>query len=193
MAEVIVLIEGYAKKTGGIMLASPATVLVKDSGLNILIDPGANEKKLLAALAKEKVKPKDIDFVFLTHYHPDHILNIRLFPGKDILDGDTIYRGDKEIGFANKIPGTSILVIPTPGHAHEHASLIVKTKGGKVCVAGDLFWWADDVKQKIDRASLISLEDPYEKNHEQLIESRKKILAMADWIIPGHGKPFKVK
>jgi len=26
---------------------------------------------------------------------------------------------------------------------------------------------------------------------DQLIESRKKILEIADWIIPGHGKMFK--
>jgi glyoxylase-like metal-dependent hydrolase (beta-lactamase superfamily II) len=28
---------------------------------------------------------------------------------------------------------------------------------------------------------------------KKLQESRKKILEMADWIIPGHGKIFKVK
>ena len=28
---------------------------------------------------------------------------------------------------------------------------------------------------------------------EDLVESRKKILKMADWIIPGHGKVFKNK
>jgi len=193
MVEVKLLIQGYVRKIKGIMIASPATVLIKDNGINIVVDPGANEKKLLTALAKQKLKPKDIDYVFLTHYHIDHILNIRLFPGKDILDGNTIYRDDKEIEFGDKLPKTSIQAIATPGHAHEHACLLVDTKDGKICVAGDLFWWRDDEEQKTDFDSLISHEDPYEKNHEELIKSRKKILKMADWIIPGHGKMFKVK
>jgi glyoxylase-like metal-dependent hydrolase (beta-lactamase superfamily II) len=193
MTEVKVLIQGYAKKTKNMMLASPSTVLIRDKGVKIIVDPGANEKKLLSALAKQKLKPKDIDYVFLTHYHPDHILNIRLFPGKDILDGDTIYRGDKEIGFGEKLPKTKIRVILTPGHAHEHACLLVETKDGRVCIAGDVFWWRDDEKQDTDVDYLLSHEDPYEKNHEELIKSRKKIIALADWIIPGHGKMFKVK
>jgi hypothetical protein len=41
--------------------------------------------------------------------------------------------------------------------------------------------------------SLMERKDPYVKNESQLIESRKKILKIADYIIPGHGKMFKVK
>ncbi|MDI6807027.1 MAG: MBL fold metallo-hydrolase, partial [Candidatus Aenigmarchaeota archaeon] len=87
MTEVKVLIEGYATKER----ASPSTVLIEDSGLKILVDPGANKELLLNTLSKEGLKPEDIDLIFLTHYHLDHILNIRLFPDKDILDGNTIY------------------------------------------------------------------------------------------------------
>ena len=35
--------------------------------------------------------------------------------------------------------------------------------------------------------------DPYMKNEKQLIESRRKILDIADYVIPGHGKMFKVE
>ena len=31
------------------------------------------------------------------------------------------------------------------------------------------------------------------KNRKQLLTSRKKVLEIADYIIPGHGKMFKVK
>jgi glyoxylase-like metal-dependent hydrolase (beta-lactamase superfamily II) len=193
MAEIKILIEGYAKKTENEWIASPSTVLIKDNGLNILVDPGSNKKLLLNALVKEKLKPKDIDLIFLTHYHLDHILNIRLFPDCDVLDGDTINRDDKILEYSGNIPKTSIKVIPTPGHAHEHASLLVKTSKGDIVIAGDLFWWRTNEEQKTDYNILVEREDPYVKNKAELEESRKKILEIADYIIPGHGKMFKVK
>jgi hypothetical protein len=48
----------------------------------------------------------------------------------------------------------------------------------------------DSEKQEIN----IEREDqvhPEETDMEKLIESRKKILGIADYIIPGHGKVFK--
>jgi len=193
MTEVKILIQGYAREENGVEAASPSTILIKDSGLKIIVDPGTNKLLLLNALAKEGLKPDDIDLVFLTHYHVDHILNIRLFPNKDILDGNIIYRDDKEISFAGKIPNTNIKVIETPGHAHEHACLLAKTEKGRIVIAGDLWWWSDDQKQKTDYKSLINHKDPYVKDKKALKKSRKKILEIADYIIPGHGKMFKVK
>jgi len=193
MAEVRILIRGYARESMLGMRASSTTTLIRDNGLNIVVDPGANPEMLLKALKKEKLRPKDVDIVFLTHYHPDHVLCIRLFPGKDILDGDIIYRDDEEIGFSDVIPGTSIRVIPTPGHAHEHVSLLVDTRKGKVAIAGDLFWWMDNERQAVEYKSLITKKDPYVKDSKALLKSRKMILGMADYVIPGHGKVFKVK
>lgn len=193
MAEVKVLIEGYAREENGVWFASPATVLIKDSGLNILVDPGSNKKLLLESLEKEGLKPEDIDIVFLTHYHLDHILNIRLFPDKDIYDGDTINSDDKIVEYSGNIPNTNVQVIQTPGHAHEHCSLLVETEKGKIVIAGDVFWWNDDDEQKIDNESLMKHEDPYVKDKGALAESRKKLLEIADYIIPGHGEMFKVK
>ena len=60
-------------------------------------------------------------------------------------------------------------------------------------MAGDVFWWWDNEEQKTDKESLMARKDPYVKNKEQLNESRKKVLEIADYIIPGHGKMFKVE
>ncbi len=194
MTQFKVLIEGYAKPTGGkAFKASPTTTLIIDSGKNILVDPGASKSKLIAALKAEDIFLKDIDLIFLTHYHPDHFLNIRLFPDVDVYDGSTIYRDDEELEFFGNIPGTAVKIVPTPGHASEHVSLVIRTSEGRVCIAGDLWWWMDGVKQMTDRKSLLSLKDPFVKDKRALLESRKKILAMADIIIPGHGKVFRVK
>lgn len=192
MAKLKILVEGYARNTKrGYYEATSNTVLIEDRGKKILVDPGCNKSLLLSGLKKEGLKPKDIDFIFLTHYHPDHVLNIRLFPNIDVLDGDKIYRGDREISFKVKIPGTQIEVVETPGHAFEHATPLVKTKEGVVAVAGDLWWWEDGKQKGLDAKSLLSLADPFAKDKAALRKSRKKILQKADWIIPGHGKAFR--
>lgn len=193
MAEVKVLVEGYAREEEDVFFASPTSTLIKDNGKLILVDPGTNEKLLLEALEKEGLKPEDMDIIFLSHYHPDHLLNIRLFPGKDIYDGGTIWRGDKEIEYEGKIPNTNVEVIQTPGHADEHCSLLVETDKGKIVVAADVFWWMDNEEKKTDRESLMQREDDFANNKDVLMESRKKLLEIADYIIPGHGKMFKVE
>jgi glyoxylase-like metal-dependent hydrolase (beta-lactamase superfamily II) len=186
-----VLTEGYVREEEGVIFASSTTVLIEDNGLKVLVDPGANREVLIDALEKETLKPEDIDLVFLTHYHPDHTLNLRLFPRKKVLDGGTIYYDDKEETYEETIPGTEITVIKTPGHTSEHCSLMLKTERGRVCVAGDLFWWAEKEEPKMDQDSVIFHEDKYATDFEQLRESRKEIIDSCDYIIPGHGRTFK--
>ena len=81
----------------------------------------------------------------------------------------------------------------TPGHADEHCSLLIETEKGKIVIAGDVFWWRDNNEQKIDKKSIIKQEDPYANNKKALTKSREKLLEIADYIIPGHGKMFKVQ
>lgn len=187
-----ILIPGYATKTDTGWLASGTTTLIKDSNKTILVDPGANKKLLLENLKKEDLTPRDIDIVFLTHHHLDHTFLIALFDNAIVCDSETIYQKDLETEYEGKIPSTTIQVMPTPGHADEQASLIMVTDQGKVVVASDLFWWTDDQEQIIDNAEiLIHREDPFTKDRSALIDSRQKVLAIADWIIPGHGHIFK--
>ncbi|MCX6803973.1 MAG: MBL fold metallo-hydrolase [Candidatus Diapherotrites archaeon] len=191
MAVVKILVEGYARQKKGYFEATCSTVLVEADGKKILVDPGCNEALLLDALKKEGLSQKDIDYIFITHYHVDHWLNVRLFLHVDVLDGNTIYRGDKEISFSGVLPGTNIEVVSTPGHAYEETTLFVSTKEGIVAIAEDLFWWEDGL-QKNDYNSLLNNEDQFMKNKEQLLASRKLVLKKADFVIPGHGKMFKV-
>lgn len=187
MTKVKVLIEGYAKETKDGWLASSTTVLVQDSGKNVIVDPGVNKKLLLKKLKEEKLTPENINLVFLTHYHVDHALLAAIFDKAVVVDGDTIYQEDRETEYEGKIPGTNLRPIRTPGHAHEHAALLVPTQKGKVVIAGGVFWWLDREKQEVD----INKEDPFTKDRKALLKSRKKVLEIADWIIPGHGKMFK--
>jgi len=195
MAEVKVLIKGYAREEGDSEFASSTTSLIKESGLNIIVDPGMNRKLLLEALKKENLSQKDINYVILTHYHLDHSLLAGIFENAKVMDNEDIYSFDGKIkGHDNKVPGTDIKIIKTPGHDLFHCSVLVKTKEfGQVAIVSDVFWWSDEEEQKTDKESLMNHEDPYVKNKEELMKSRKKVLEIADYIIPGHGKMFKVK
>jgi len=194
MNNVKVLIEGYAKKTKHGWLASSTTTLIEDSGKKVIVDPGINRKLLLEKLREEGLTPDDIAVVFITHYHPDHAFLASMFEKTMIVDGDTIYEKDNETEYEAKIPGTNVEVLLTPGHADEHTSLLTTTDKGTVVIAGDVFWWNDQKKQQTDDVeALINKEDPFAQDWKTLKESRKKVLKNADWIIPGHGKMFKVK
>ncbi len=189
-----VLTRGYAaRKADGRIRASSSSVLVVEAGVRILADPGADGEALLAALSGEGLGPRDIDIVFLTHFHPDHFLSLRLFPESAVCDGAFLYVHDEEIPLAGRIPETSIEVIPTPGHSPDHASLMVDTAEGFWAVAGDVFWWWDDEERETDFSSLLAHRDEFSRDFGLLKESRREILRRANFIIPGHGKPYGVR
>ena len=195
MAKVKILIKGYTREKNGEEFASSTTILIQDNGLNIIVDPGMNRKALLGGLAKEGLETKNINFVVVTHTHLDHSLLTGIFENAKILDNSDVYSFDGKIGgHEGKVPNTDIEIIKTPGHDQFHCSVLVKTEDlGKVVIAGDVFWWADGEEQETDKQGLLEHEDPYVKDEKALKESRKRILNLADYIIPGHGEMFKVK
>ncbi|MFA5349687.1 MAG: MBL fold metallo-hydrolase [Candidatus Paceibacterota bacterium] len=193
MSKLKVLINGYVKEKNGIDFASSTVTLIQEGSLNVIIDPGMDRKLLLQALQREKLSPDQIKYVILTHYHLDHSLLAGIFTNAKVLDNGEMYSWNGKIESHNgKVPETDIGIIKTPGHDMFHCSVLVETKDlGKVVIAGDVFWWEDNQEQKTDKQSLLEHKDPYVKNKEELMNSRKKIIEIADYIIPGHGKMFK--
>lgn len=184
MAKVKVLIEGYVRADGS--KVEPTTTLIQDGKINIIVDPGMGKNKpsrLKKALAKEGLKFEGINIVFCTHYHPDHAQFVGLFPKAKWITSLYIFDGDNWLdhkGEGYKL-SSDVSVIHTPGHTPEHASLKVKTDKGIVVVAGDV-WWLETMEPKVDEMAL---------DQKELEKSREKVLKIADWIIPGHGKLFK--
>jgi glyoxylase-like metal-dependent hydrolase (beta-lactamase superfamily II) len=193
MNKVKVLIEGYAKVYDDYEDVSPSVVLIENEKHKIIVDPGFNRENLLKALEKENLKTKDISAVILTHNHMDHFPLVGMFEKAIILDDSDQYSQKGIIRRQEKgMLGEGIELISTPGHDPFHCSIIVGTPDlEKVVIAGDIFWWVDGEEPEKDFESLINLEDPYVKDEKVLKESREKVLEIADWIIPGHGKMFK--
>jgi len=193
MNKVKVLIEGFAQENDGFEKVSPSVVLIETDKFKIIVDPGFNRKNLVEALKKEKIETGEINFVMLTHCHMDHLILAGIFENAILLDsGDQYLQNGIIKRQEENLLGDDIKIIQTPGHDQFHCSIAVNTENmGKVVVAGDIFWWTEKGEPKKDFESLINLEDPYVKDEKALKESRKKILEVADWIIPGHGKMFK--
>jgi glyoxylase-like metal-dependent hydrolase (beta-lactamase superfamily II) len=195
MAEIKILIEGYAKKFEHGWLASSTVCLIKTSdGKKIITDPGCNREKLLEALKKENLTTGEIDYIFISHAHLDHSLLAGIFENAKLVtyDANSTYDQDKIDEFEAGVLGPDVEVIDTPGHMLEHISLLVTTPQGKVAIAGDCIFFLVDEEQKFD----INQKDHSEAkgmNMETLIKSRKKLIELADYIIPGHGKMFKVE
>jgi N-acyl homoserine lactone hydrolase len=126
--------------------------------------PTAPKSSLVEQLAQLHLKPEQITFVAISHYHGDHIGQVASFPQSTLLIG----KGDwdalnypepnaavKPANFAHWISGGgkvepvsgdkdvfgdgSVIMLNTPGHTPGHHSLLVKLKEkGNVLITGDL-------------------------------------------------------
>lgn len=72
------------------------------------------------------------------------------------------------------------LFLKTPGHDSTSLTLFIKTDDGVVAVCGDVFW----------RENYPEV-DPYALDFKKLEHSRKLILEISHWIVPGHGPIYK--
>lgn len=87
-----------------------------------------------------------------------------------------------------------IQVVPTPGHTATDVSVLVDTGPigssptalGLVAITGDLFEREEDLTDDTLWRNLGGSEQP-----EVQQQSRARILAIADHIIPGHGPMFR--
>jgi len=202
MVEVKVLVEGKHEPINEEKLAIGSTVTLIKGEENILVDTGnfLDREKILKELKKEDLTSEDIDKVILTHLHLDHLVNVDLFNKAKIymkFRGGKNYPGQYHVlskGYVTRFDlsdgveiSKDVCVIHTPGHSEDLISVVVNTDKGKVVIAGDAISTKDwaDLTKKIDLTKVTSVEE--------FDNSRKRILGIADYIIPGHGKMFKVK
>ncbi len=178
-AKVKILVEGYASADSGGHSCSTIS-LVRDEGLNIIIDPGTlpEQKILIDKLNEEGLSPSDINVVYITHSHMDHYRNIGMFPKAKTLDYWGWWESDVFSDYENSVT-KNIKLIKTPGHSYDGTTMLVTTEEGTVAICGDVFW-----KENFPE------RDPFASNSGLLKQSRSEVLKLADFIIPGHGKMF---
>lgn len=194
MRKISILVDGFIRECGVERWEATSTATLVETGAgNIVCDPGLNKTLLELGLQTKNYKFKDIDWVFLTHWHPITSYNVSLFTKAKIVDSRYVYWNGKIEAHKGKIPGTQLNIWKTPGHTVDHGALIVPVENDDVyVVAGDSFWWETDEDQLTDRKSLLEKKDELAVDKKALRKSREDILAVADFIIPGHGKMFEV-
>jgi N-acyl homoserine lactone hydrolase len=138
--------------------------MVWDAGFAVGANPNAPKVSLVDQLAQLKLKPEQIKFIGVSHYHGDHIGQVGSFPqstlliGKgdwDVLTSPKPPAGVNPAPFANWISGGGkvepvpldkdvfgdgrVLMLNTPGHTPGHHGLLIKLREkGNVLLSGDL-------------------------------------------------------
>lgn len=158
--------------------------LVIDGEQVIVIDPGlaASQNAITQPLRKMGLSPDDVTDVVISHHHPDHTLNVGLFPKTRVHDHWAIYdfRGRWDsVDCDGRQVSPNVRLMRTPGHSAEDLSTVVQTVHG-VYVATHAWWTASE-----------PVDDPYSPDLQALRASRGRILEIADVIVPGHGPPFR--
>jgi glyoxylase-like metal-dependent hydrolase (beta-lactamase superfamily II) len=181
MTTVHLLHAGYA----GDRVAS-SVVLVRDADAVIVVDPGmvADRSRILEPLAALGVAPEAVTHVTLSHHHPDHTINVALFPNAEVVDFWARYIGDQWLDHDGDgyhvAPRTQLWL--TPGHTEEDMTLLVEADDAVYAMTH--LWW------KGDRTPVV---DPLAFDQALIETHRERVLGAADVVIPGHGEPFRVR
>ncbi len=184
MATVHLLHAGYIRENG--TRVGSSITFVRDGDALIVVDPGlvASRGLILEPLAALGVAAEAVTHVFLSHHHPDHTMNVALFPNAEVVDFWARYRDDLWLDHGgdgwSMTPHTQLWL--TPGHSEEDASLIVDADDGVYAMTH--CWW------RTDRTPAL---DPYCADQALLDFHRERVLAAADVVIPGHGEPFRTR
>ena len=178
MAELDVLFNGY----GGGGVASTVS-LVRDGSFVAVIDPGMvpSRASILDPLAAHGVAVEDVTDVIISHHHPDHTINIALFPDVRIHDHWATYHHDqwtpRSAEGVQLSPGVRLL--ETPGHTPQDITTLVDTADG---VAALTHLWVYEGAG----------EDRLATDPDLLEKGRARVLGLATIIVPGHGPPYRV-
>jgi glyoxylase-like metal-dependent hydrolase (beta-lactamase superfamily II) len=154
---------------------------IQDGDIRVVVDPGMvrHRSLILDPLRDLGVAPEQVTDVVFSHHHPDHTLHAALFPHARFHDHWAIYQADRWTwrdaeGYRLS---DSISLIRTPGHTPEDITTLAGTPDGIVAFT---HVWNDAT----------SAGDRHATDMRALHAGRRRVLAVADLIVPGHGPAF---
>jgi glyoxylase-like metal-dependent hydrolase (beta-lactamase superfamily II) len=180
-ASVHLLHAGYASETMD-RVASTIT-LIRDGDAVTVVDPGmvADVALILDPLKALGIEAGDVGDIVLSHHHPDHVINIALFPNARVHDVMAIYHRDTlQLRPAEGFHvSESVRLIQTPGHSPQDISTLVDSDEGLHVLTH--LWWMQQGPA----------EDPLAFDRDLLRQQRARVLDLKpSLIVPGHGAPF---
>ncbi|KAF8763731.1 Metallo-beta-lactamase domain-containing [Argiope bruennichi] len=191
-----VIKNGYSKidLERNVMIANCTCTLIKENDICIIVDTLTAWDRLILEkeLENRNVRVSDITHAVATHGHSDHIGNINLFTNAQHIVGQSISHKDEYLlhSFEDSPFNVTenIKIIGTPGHTLSDVSVIAKnTDLGTVAIVGDLFEREEDILNPTLWKTTAGSENP-----NLQYQNRKRILNLANYIVPGHGPMFKV-
>ncbi|MFQ5524500.1 MAG: MBL fold metallo-hydrolase, partial [Acidimicrobiia bacterium] len=163
MPKIHVLTPGY----GGKRVASTVS-LIESAGRVVVVDPGmvSSREAILDPLTDLGHSAEAVSDIVISHHHPDHTMNIALFPRARVHDHWAIYEADRWTsrpaeGF-EVAPGVTLW--ETPGHTPQDITTIVEHDGG-VAAFTHLWWYAE-----------APYDDPLATDPEALHRGRERVL-----------------
>lgn len=158
--------------------SSGNSIFLGEKNTNILIDVGMPGKAIDKELAEIGIEPKTIDAIFITHEHSDHIKGAGIFSRKynvpiyapqltwKAMDGKLGKIKEENIKvLENKyteIKDLTIESFPIPHDAVCPMGYKVHGKSKKGCIATDLGYFSQEVKEALKDSDIILLES----NHD---------------------------
>lgn len=181
MAEIRILSDGYIRRGEESRVGSTVSLVSAGRSL-IVVDPGmvASRSVIIDALTALDHGVEEVTDVIVSHHHPDHTMNIALFPHAAVHDHWAIYRDDHWHSRAAEgfEVAEGVTLWETPGHTAQDITTIVDTAGGVVALTH--LWWSSAGPD----------EDPYSPDPQALHAGRARVLELASLIVPGHGPSF---
>lgn len=178
MPTVYVLTSGYV----GPRTASTVSLIEATAHL-IVVDPGmvSSRAVILDPLFALGHSPDDVTDVVISHHHPDHTINIALFPNARVHDHWATYKDD--LWTSRPAEGfdvaDGVTLWETPGHTPQDITTVVEETGGLTALTH--LWWSASGPEK----------DPFATDLPALHQGRERVLAVASTVIPGHGEMFQ--
>ncbi len=181
-------------ESGEILDARSSVTLIISGKRKIVVDTGlkGEAKPIRRALACLHMLPEEIDSIVNTHSHPDHCGNNHLFSRAEILapqDGQQIGRG--------------VWALATPGHSLDSISVVVEgmPQGTTVTDTANMANEARTPTMIVIAGDALPTFGNFQKNippalhvdRNLAVSSMKKIIAIADIVVPGHDYPFSVR
>lgn len=177
---------------GMILQASSTVTLVSADEHNLVIDTGVpgEGKSILKGLSSHGLSKNDIDTVINTHLHGDHIGNNALFNKAKFL----AHAKELPVRLKNVIViegdfrfSENIKIMETPGHTQGSISVVVNDseENKTYVIAGDALPIKDNYLQWVPPGINF--------NPKIALASMKKIVQIADYVIPGHDDIFSIE
>lgn len=204
-----VLVEGNSLSFKGGFFGFSSIILIKSAAHGLLLfDTGHHSTRLLLinALQERGLSPTDINYVFLSHLHFDHVNNIDLFTQATIYlsaeeweyaqnpnNSDpfcspaiNLYLQQQKLIFLENSTGEifpNLFYRHTPGHTPGSYVLhFVNQQNKRVVLAGD----ACKTYKELASLEVVSEFDPEKRAQQSLIWMNN----YADVVIPGHFPPL---